>query len=129
MSTAPPTKTPLSQGLAEVGPSGLFVQRLENKQAALLAQSGCLLSRPPSAAPPRRVEVGGAAGMDSGSCQMCGGFPAGKLQGGLRHPGEGTPTAGQQCRSSQRLLDYHLLAALGQEVPAGEKAPRRGFAH
>lgn len=107
MSTAPPTKPLLSQGLAKVGPSGLFVQRLEHKQAASLAQSGCLLSRPPSAAPPRRVrEGGGAAGMDSGSCQMCGGFPAGKLQGGLRHPGEGTPAAGQQCRSSWRLLDY-----------------------
>ena len=115
MSAAPPAKTLLSQGLAKLSPSGLFVQQLEHKQAAWLAQLGCLLSpltSPvhllPSLGSSSAAWRRGAAGMNSSSCQMCGGFPAGKLQGGLRRPGEGMPTAGQQCRSLQRLLDYHL---------------------
>lgn len=36
--------------------------------------------------------------------------------------------ARQQCRSSQRSLGCHLLTMLGQEVPRGEEASRRGFA-
>lgn len=140
-STAPPAKPlarkPAERRTCEGGSERLFVQPPEQKPAAPLAQEGCLLS--PLTSPVHLLpSLGsssaarrGPAGTDGGSCQMCGGFPAGKLQGGLRRPGEGMPMAGQQCRSSQHSLGLvsspNHAGAGGTEE--GEKAPRRGFSH
>lgn len=128
MSTARPTKPLLSQGLAKVGPSGLFVQRLEHKQAASLAQSGCLLSRPPSAAPPRRVEEGGQRGWTAAPARCVGVSLLESFRGASATLGKGRR---RRAAAPQlvALAGLSLLAMLGQEVPAGEKAPRRGFAH
>lgn len=91
-SMAPPAKTLLSRGRAKVGRSRVFVQQPEHKQAASLARGVFALpadlSRPPPALPRQLLHAAAGASRDGQRLlpDVCGGFPAGKLQGGFCHP-------------------------------------------
>jgi len=134
-STAPPAKTlawkPAAPGTSKGGAKRALCAAAGAQAGGFAGAGGMFalladLSGPPPALPlaARCRQQGWMV-----APARCGGFPCRKAPGVLCHPREGMPTAGQQSRSSQCLLDHHSLTTLGQEEPRREKAPRRGFTH
>lgn len=127
---SPSYETPAQPGTSEGG-SERALCAAAGAQAGGFAGTVGMFALPSSLGSSSASRQGGGGGSGDGQRLLpdVWGFPCWKASGGPSPPWGRDAGGRAAVPQLVALAGLSLLATLGQEVPAGEKAPRRGFAH